>query len=189
MGLRTTILLAALLLTSTAQAQHKMSYRVDKTYGDVVAAVERLANEPRERPLKIPNFPAILSDKDLKVTTVIDPSTRTYTVRIELALQAMGNLAKFLHTIKVTGHPDHYVVESYVDIDWHDTGFGSRIVNCVASRIIPRAECQFLCMEKAKVLEYAAQMETPEVELDQDSWGKVLIDSYRVLKRAMELRQ
>ena len=175
------ILTVVLLLASTAQAQQQITYRIERSYGDVAAAVERVVNEPRHTPFKLPNLPALIEGKDIVLTTTIDPTRRAYVANMEVK---KGRLS-FIHKVELWGKPDHYVIRATVDIDWcWRARFGSRIV----ASLVSRAECTVLQMEKCKVLEYARQMETPEVELAQDSLTKILIDAYRLIKRISELR-
>ena len=151
-----------------------MVYRIDRSYGDVVAAVERLANEPRTKPFKVPNLPALINGRDIVVTTYIQPSRRYYRVVIQLE-HPIGRLCRFDKTLEVWGKSDHYVLRSTVHIDWMD--FRSRLANRIKDRVVALAECEVLKMERCKIQDYARRIGTPVVE-KPDSWGLILFDAW-----------
>lgn len=174
-----------LVLSCTASyAQQSLSYSVPHSYWEVVAAIERVVNEPRKRPFKVPNLPALIHGKDFVVTTSARPATREYRASVKL-VRPIGRLTRFDHSIVVRGLPDHYEIRSSIDIDWRwNICLGSRIVQ----RVVSKAECMVLQLERRKVAEYNARIETPEVE-QPDSWLLIGIDLFRLAKRAWGMRK
>lgn len=163
-----------------------LEYRVNQNYKKVVAAVERVMNEPRTRKVKVPDLPAYIEGADVVYSKIeIDAVNRKYNATIKYKRGAL-----FLeHRVKLWWTGNDYSIEAYINIDWCATGFGSRVANCVARRIVvPRAEMKFLCIEKAKVYEYSDRIDTVEVE-QPDSWVLILVDAVRLLKRAIAMRE
>jgi len=169
--LRNMFICGILILASSSYAT-ELVYEIPVTYGDVVGAVERLANEPRTKPFKVPNLPAIIEGKDIVVETYAKPSVRYYRGKAYLDTP-MGRMHKFDKQIEVWGKPDKYIIKGSVDIGW--TGFDRcSIVRSIKNRIISKAECMVLQMEKKKIMEYASRIETVEVEKPGVSWGSIL---------------
>jgi hypothetical protein len=165
------------LCTTKVSAKQQIEYQVNNSYGDVVAAVERLANEPRKVPFKVPNLPALIEGKDIHITTDFRPSVRHYVVNITLE-NNIGKLNKFEKTLEVWGKKDSYIVRSTVDIGWDDFKLG--ILNNIKNKIVAKAECSILCLEKQKIMEYSARIETKPVE-QPITWGKIASDTFDLM--------
>jgi hypothetical protein len=149
---------------------HERVYTIDHSYGDVVAAVERLANEPRTKPFKVPNLPAIIHGKDIIVTTYARPSIRYYSVEIRLE-KPLGKLHTFDKQLEVWGKPDKYILRSTIDIGWGRNNVCG-IIGCIKQAFLDKAESMILSIEKAKIMKYANRIGTPEVETER-SWGLI----------------
>lgn len=160
------IISLAVLLPSLASAS-EIEYRVNKSYYDVVAAVEKIINEPRERPIKIPNLPVLLGDKDVVVTTYIRPATRYYSVTIGLN-KPIGKLTRFDKKIEIFGQKDSYRIVSSVDIEYGKTSC-LQIVNRIKDKIITNVEYTLLAAEKKQLLRYASHIEAAP-EYTEPSW-------------------
>lgn len=171
------VVLLASLICSTSYGKQQLTYYVPNSYGDVIAAVERLANEPRRVPFKVPNLPALIEGKDLHITTDFRPSRRHYIVNIVLE-NDIGKLNQFDLKIEVWGKPKYYVIRSTVDIGWDD--FRCRLLNKIKDRIVSQAECAVLCLEKQKVMEYSSRIKTVEVE-QPITWSKIASDTFDVI--------
>lgn len=169
------VLIACLLLSPKVNAEHQTRYQIDKSYGDVIAAVERLANEPRKVPFKVPNLPALIEGKDVRIQTDFRPAVRHYVVKIMLE-QPIGKLHTFNKTLEVWGKKDHYIIQSTVNIGW---GRDNRcdLIARIKQRILDKAECAVLLLEKRKIDEYAARISTKEVE-QSITWGKIGSDAF-----------
>lgn len=184
--IRCSLIAICLCVPASTQAKHEMTYRIEHSYGDVVAAVERLANEPRKRPFKVPNLPAMIEGKDAIVTTWVQPSQRYYRVNIRLE-RPIGRLLRFDKQLEVFGKPDHYVLKSTVDIDWQ--GFDRcRLLARIKARVLAKAECMVLQMERDKVMDYARRIGTPEVE-QEDSMSSIFVAAWELVLRVVALRK
>jgi hypothetical protein len=175
-----TLLITFMLIASicyTANAKEQLTYSIDKSYGDVIAAVERLANEPRKVPFKVPNLPALIEGKDIHITTDFRPSVRHYVVKIVLE-NNIGKLNQFDKTLEVWGKKDSYTIRSTVDIGWDD--FNCGILNRIKDRIVAKAECAILCAEQRKIMEYSARIGTKPVE-QPITWGKIASDTFDLI--------
>ena len=166
------------LLCSSARAEHQIRYQVDKTYYDVVAAVERLVNEKRRVPFKVPNLPALIEGKDIRIQTDFRPTLRHYVVNITLE-NPIGKLHTFNNTIEVWGKKDHYLIQHTVNIGWGGCN-RCRWVAGIKQRILDKAECAVLLLEKGKIVEYAARIETVKVE-QPITWSKIGSDTFDLI--------
>jgi len=167
------IILLALLVPASAEAQQQMEYRVKQDYESIVRAVERVMNEPRERPVQIPNLPAIVGASDLvQATTSINPKQRKYSATVEYAV---GKL-HLCHRIDLSWTRTDYRIVAFVDIDWC---WNARIGRRIVQRVVSKAECTFLCLERNKILELSRRIDTVEVE-KPDSWVYIISDAIDV---------
>lgn len=164
------ILISLLLLFAPVVSASEIQYRVNKSYYDVVAAVEKIINEPRERPIKIPNLPVLLGDKDIVVTTYVRPATRYYSVTIELN-KPIGKLTRFDKKIEIFGQKSSYLIVSSVDIEYGRQS--CLLINRIKDKIITNVEYTLLAAEKRQLLRYAAKLDAP-YEHDVYSWYYIL---------------
>ena len=148
-----------------------LTYTIDKTYGDVVAAVEQRANEHRTTPFKVPNLPVIIEGKDISVSFYARPSIRYYQVDVNLE-KNIGKLVKFDKKLQVWGRSNDYLITSTVNIEWGKESCVP-LINRVKQRIINNVECKVLQFEKTKLLNYASKMGQPKQETEI-SWYYIL---------------
>lgn len=167
--LKALIISLVLILPSIATAS-EIQYRVNKSYYDVVAAVEKIINEPRERPIKIPNLPVLLGDKDIVVTTYVRPATRYYSVTIELN-KPIGKLTRFDKKIEIFGQKSSYLIVSSVDIEYGRQS--CLLINRIKDKIITNVEYTLLVAEKRQLLRYATKIEAAP-EYAEPSWYYIL---------------
>lgn len=184
MVLKKMLCLLVILSSTSLYAEECMVYTVPHTYKDLVATVEKVVNEPRTKPFRVPNLPVIIEGKDISIQVYIKPSQRYYRAKITLD-KPIGKLTRFNKTIEIWGQSDKYVIRSSVDIKW-GRDITLPIISKIKEKIIHSAECGILCVEKNKILEYSGKMEK---NLEKEiSWCIILQDAwilYDDLKRKL----
>jgi len=148
-----------------------LSYTIDKTYGNVVAAVEQRANEHRTTPFKVPNLPVIIEGKDISVSFYARPSIRYYQVDVNLE-KNIGKLVKFDKKLQVWGRSNDYLIKSTVNIEWGKESCVP-LINRVKQRIINNVECKVLQLEKQRFMYHVSKMGKAETQ-QEESWYYIL---------------
>ncbi len=169
--MKTLIISILLCIFPIISQASEIQFRVNRSYSDVVAAVEQLANEPRTVPFKVPNLPVLIRGKDIIIKTYIRPATRFYSVEISLD-KPIGKLYNFEQVLEVRGQGDSYLVRLSVDLGYGKE-FNCQIINRIKNSIITNIEYKILSIEKSRILYHASHMNT-QASAEEYSWYQLI---------------